>query len=307
MVLRTLAVLIALVLGMFAGAPLAAQDDAAHVFVYDAWLLTEDGLNGTVYATLDNRSAADLTLTSVTSPDGAVMLTPMDAAPPMILAGEALILTPDTLGLYVSSSSDEPTLDDGVTLTLTFADADGHTQAVTTGALPVDAPPEVQPIVVLAGWARPTAVDPDSASDPASVISGAYLTLENQGDEDDALVSVSSPRISAVEIHETQMDDGVMRMRPMAALPLAAGEQHALAPGGEHLMLIGLERHLLPGDVVPLTLTFDSGLEVTVAVPVRDEREPDADMDMQDMESMDHSDMDMGNDDMTGMDGHGDH
>ena len=253
--------------------PLVAQEEAASVFAYNAWLVTDDGRNGTVYLTIENRGEAAVTLTGASTPFGDVMLSPMDAEAPVVAPGEALTLTPDSAGLYVTSVDDAPSLDDGLTLTLTFADADGNVYDATTGALPADAAPEPGDLVVLAGWARPTALDETDAGDPAEVISGAYLTLENQGDEAETLVALSSPRAGVVELHETQMDDGMMRMRPLVALPLAAGEQHTLAPGGEHLMLIDLQSHLLPGQVVPLTLTFESGVTLTVAVPVRDERD----------------------------------
>ncbi len=264
---------LAALLLLICAAPLAAQDETASVFVYDAWLVTDDGRNGTVYLTIENALDLPITLTGATTPAGDVMLSPMDAAMPTIEPGDSFTMTPDSIAFYVAGAAETPALDDGLAVTLMFEDADGNAYAVTTGALPADAAPEQGAIVVLAGWARPTALDKTDASDPADVISGAYLTLENRGDEADALISISSPRIATVELHETQMDGGIMRMRPLAALPLEPGERHTLAPGDQHLMLIGLESHLLPGQVVALTLTFESGVTLTVAVPVRDERE----------------------------------
>ena len=268
-----------LLLSLIAAAPLVAQAEETGVFVYSAWLVTDDGRNGAVYLTIENTLDVAVELTGAATPFGDVMLSPMDAEMPTIAPGETFTLTPDSAALYVTSADDAPNLDDGLTLTLTFEDSAGSLYDATTGALPADAAPEPGDVVVLAGWARPTALDEADVGDPAEVISGAYLTLENRGDEANALVSLSSPRVGVVELHETQMDDGMMRMRPLAALPLEPGEQHALAPGGEHLMLIDLESHLLPGQVVPLTLTFESGQTLTVAVPVRDERdatEPEA-------------------------------
>lgn len=252
-------------------APVMAQDDLV-IFVYDAWLVTEDGQQGTVYATIANDSPDAITLQGAQSA-GDVLLTLPDAEPPTIAAGETFALTPDTFGLHVTAA-DDAALEQGVVLTLSFADEHDDTIEVAFAALPVDALPEAGAVVVLAGWARPTALDADDGDDPAHVISGAYLTLENRGETAETLVGVTSPVVHVVEIHETQIDGDIMRMRPLDGLTLEADERHALAPGGDHLMLIGLDAHLLPNAVLPLTLTFDSGLEVTVAIVVRDEREP---------------------------------
>lgn len=263
----------ALILLLVIAVPLGAQEEMTGVYVYNAWLVSDDGPNGAVYLTIENALKTAVMLTGVTTPVGEIMLSPRDAEPLAVAPGESIVLTPDTAALVVTTAEDAPPLDDGLALTLTFEDADGALYDVPTGALPADAASDSGDMVVLSGWARPTALSEADAGDPGEVISGAYLTLENRGDEADALVSLGSPRVAAVELHETQMDGGMMRMRPLVALTLEPGERHALTPGGEHLMLIGLESHLLPGQVVPLTLTFESGQTLTVAVPVIDERE----------------------------------
>jgi copper(I)-binding protein len=52
-------------------------------------------------------------------------------------------------------------------------------------------------------------------------------------------------------------------------IDLPAGEMVTLAPGGLHVMLIGLKQQLQPGDDVPLTLTLDDGSELSLTAPVR--------------------------------------
>lgn len=271
--MRLRVVLVALLLSLLVSVPLLAQDDLPAIYVYNAWLVTEDGQNGTVYLSIENTLPVAVELVSVTTPHGHVMLAPMDADAVRIAPGETLLFTPDTVSLHVMGADDAPSLNDGLSLALTFTDADNLTYAVTAAALPAAAAPAPADIVALGGWARPTALDDAAAGDPAEVIGGAYLTLANRGAQADTLVSLSSPRVLAVELHETQMDGGIMRMRPLEALTLEPGGQHTLAPGGDHLMLIGLESHLLPGQVVPLTLTFESGTVLNVAIPVIDERD----------------------------------
>ena len=61
-----------------------------------------------------------------------------------------------------------------------------------------------------------------------------------------------------------------MRMRPLpAGLTVPPGGAAALAPGGRHVMLIGLRRPLGAGTIVPLTLHFAGGLTVDMEAPVR--------------------------------------
>ena len=52
------------------------------------------------------------------------------------------------------------------------------------------------------------------------------------------------------------MAGGVMRMRPVAKIELPAHNPVQLAPGGVHVMLIGVKRALKEGERVPLTLTI---------------------------------------------------
>jgi copper(I)-binding protein len=103
----------------------------------------------------------------------------------------------------------------------------------------------------------------------ATQTSAAYLTIENRTGEDDTLLEVRSPVAERVEIHDMTMEDMVMRMRKLDDLPVAAGESVSLAPGGKHIMLIGLSGPLEEGASVPLTLVFEKAGEIAVEAPVR--------------------------------------
>lgn len=104
---------------------------------------------------------------------------------------------------------------------------------------------------------------------PLHGAAAAYLILENRGPGADRLVRVSSPAAGAVELHESRVEDGVMRMRPVEGIPVPAGSRVRLAPGGLHVMLMGLHGPLSEGGAVPLTLTFESGLTLRVDAVVR--------------------------------------
>jgi copper(I)-binding protein len=98
-------------------------------------------------------------------------------------------------------------------------------------------------------------------------MTGCYLTLTAA--TADRLVSVTSPAANLVQIHESRIESGMMMMNELKeGLPLPAGETVALAPGGNHLMLLGVEEPLVAGDTVALTLTFESSSPVEVTATV---------------------------------------
>lgn len=114
-------------------------------------------------------------------------------------------------------------------------------------------------IAVADAWARASVTETGAA----------YLTVSNTGTKDDVLLEVRSPAAGKVEIHDMTMEGMVMKMRKLDALPVAAGGRVELAPGGKHIMLIGLAELLTEGMSVPLTLVFESAGEVEVSAPVR--------------------------------------
>jgi len=56
-------------------------------------------------------------------------------------------------------------------------------------------------------------------------------------------------------VHQSIVDGGVMKMRPVASLPIESDKPMTLAPGGYHIMLSGLKQALKQGDSFPITLT----------------------------------------------------
>lgn len=117
------------------------------------------------------------------------------------------------------------------------------------------------------------------ASSPASggmhgnAMSGngaAFLTIENKGTEADRLTAASTDVAMAVEIHEIVDNNGMKEMKPLEnGLEIPAGESVILAPGGYHIMMIGLTKDLTEGMTFEMTLTFEKTGKVTVTVPVK--------------------------------------
>lgn len=110
-------------------------------------------------------------------------------------------------------------------------------------------------------WARATAEGMANGA--------AFLVLKNEGKATDRLVGASSPAAAKVELHTHIDDNGVMRMREIKTIDLGADATIKLAPGGLHVMLLGLKEPLTKGKAFPLTLTFEKAGAVVVEVTVQ--------------------------------------
>ena len=110
-------------------------------------------------------------------------------------------------------------------------------------------------------WAR--------ATPKGAAVGGGYMTITNTGTTPDRLVGFSSPAAGKFEIHEMKMDDGVMKMRPLAGgLEIKPGQTAEFKPGGHHLMFMGLKQPFEKGQRVKGTLTFEKAGKVEVEYAV---------------------------------------
>lgn len=96
-----------------------------------------------------------------------------------------------------------------------------------------------------------------------------FLSISNRGAAADRLLSASSPAARAMELHSMVRDGEVMRMRPVEAIDVPAGQTVTLRPGGLHFMLIGLSQPLREGETVPVVLRFERAGTVQVALSVQ--------------------------------------
>jgi copper(I)-binding protein len=85
------------------------------------------------------------------------------------------------------------------------------------------------------------------------------MVIKNAGDKDVKVVKADNPASKATELHTHLNENGVMKMRPVAAIDVKSKGEAVLKPGGLHVMLINLNAPMKEGDVVPITLTFDDG------------------------------------------------
>jgi len=116
------------------------------------------------------------------------------------------------------------------------------------------------------------------ASTAASTSGAAFLTITNNSQTDDRLIGARTGVAARAELH-THLEDsnGVMKMMHVEeGFEVPAGEMRLLKRGGDHIMLMGLNRPLAHGDVISVTLTFEQAGDVSIDVPVDLERKPEA-------------------------------
>ena len=121
-----------------------------------------------------------------------------------------------------------------------------------------------QSVEVKDAWIRGTV--------PAQKATGAFMELSAKNTA--RLVSVESKIAASTEIHNMTIQNGVMKMFPVKSVDVPAGKTVKLAPGGYHVMFIGLKEQMKPGDRVPLKLNFELANKkresVELSVEVRD-------------------------------------
>ena len=107
----------------------------------------------------------------------------------------------------------------------------------------------------------------------------AFMVIENAGTTACKLMGATTDAADKAELHTSRDEGGVMKMIATGPIEIGPGESHALARGGDHIMLMGLKQPLKDGENLALTLDMgDCGL-VAVTVPVDNQRKPAAGQD----------------------------
>lgn len=117
--------------------------------------------------------------------------------------------------------------------------------------------------MVTQAWARATV--------PGQSVGAAYMKIFSPTDT--TLVKAETAVANTVEVHNMRHENGVMQMRVLGPLNIAAGTTIELALGGTHLMLLDLKKPLKAGETLQLKMTFaGSGKADTVLLvdlPIR--------------------------------------
>ena len=94
---------------------------------------------------------------------------------------------------------------------------------------------------------------------PGTLPAGAYVILENDGDQPVALTGASSDAYAQVMLHHSSTAGDISRMTKVDSLTVPAHGTAELAPAGYHLMLMQPAAPVKPGSTVRLLLKFSDG------------------------------------------------
>jgi copper(I)-binding protein len=126
-----------------------------------------------------------------------------------------------------------------------------------------------------------------SASVPDTIATEVQLHESSMGGTDDTTADGTSGDMDAETSDDSMADGssgamgddmtddtmggmgGEMTMQEVQAIPVTAGEDTVLEPGGYHVMLLGLVEPLAEGDTFDITLKFANAGELTVTAEVR--------------------------------------
>ena len=104
---------------------------------------------------------------------------------------------------------------------------------------------------------------------PVTAKTGAgYLIVNNTGETDDTLLEVRAD-FPKVMLHKSEEKDGIVSMMHVEKIDIPAGETVELAPGGYHVMFMGLGGDPLEeGEKIKATLVFEHAGEVEIVFNV---------------------------------------
>lgn len=122
-------------------------------------------------------------------------------------------------------------------------------------------------------WADKTMLDVSDSwireMPPGSPTLAAYMTVSNQGESVIVIKGVSSSVSELAELHETSMENDMMKMRKIPELVILPGQVIELKEGGMHLMLIQVTQEIREGDEVEIELELENHPPLTITVPVK--------------------------------------
>lgn len=115
-------------------------------------------------------------------------------------------------------------------------------------------------VTVTRAWARATA--------PSAANGAVFFTLENSGDVDAQITAVHGTVSALAELHGHRTTENGVQMYQLDGLLVPAKSSVELAPGGLHVMLLGLTAPLKEGTTITLDLTL-AGAEAPLHVEAK--------------------------------------
>ena len=109
------------------------------------------------------------------------------------------------------------------------------------------------------------------ASSKMAKSAAAFMDIKNTSSQDDRLLDVKSKVAKRVELHtHIKSDDGVMKMRRLDDGFLISGNDTLrLERGGNHIMFMGLSQPFVNGEIILITLFFESAGPIDLEIPIK--------------------------------------
>ncbi|WP_353216820.1 copper chaperone PCu(A)C [Sandarakinorhabdus sp.] len=100
---------------------------------------------------------------------------------------------------------------------------------------------------------------------PVSKTGAGYMAIINRGQTADRLLSVVTTASARADLHGTIANGAVMQMRAQTAgVPVPKGATVKFAPGGLHVMFIGLKAPMREGATLKARLIFEKAGPIDV-------------------------------------------
>ncbi len=104
---------------------------------------------------------------------------------------------------------------------------------------------------------------------PVVPVRAGYMQIKNSSLLEHEIIALQSDAFDSVEMHETLMHDGMMKMEQQKSIVIPSKGLIELKPGGKHLMLIKPKQALQIGDRINLTVTFADQTSSIVQLEVK--------------------------------------
>lgn len=95
-----------------------------------------------------------------------------------------------------------------------------------------------------------------------------FMELVNNGNLDHELVAATTPAAKLVQLHSTMSHHGDSAMQQISGITINPHKEKNLKPGGLHLMLMNIQKHLIRNQTIPITLIFNDGSWIQVKAKV---------------------------------------
>ena len=109
---------------------------------------------------------------------------------------------------------------------------------------------------------------------PIAKVMAGYMKINNISNKDVKIKSAKSALFKNVEIHRTEIKNGMTRMVKQEDLKIKAKGHIELKPGGLHMMLMGKLKPVKSGSMIPVTFTLDNDETITINLKVKGDNQP---------------------------------